>query len=67
MTPAEQIAQRDMTDAELDALIAEQLRPENLPKWWNRDMERQKRYPPDHYRPRVMKPMKPRERKRRGR
>lgn len=34
----------DMTEAELDALIAEQLRPENLPDWWERDARMQQTY-----------------------
>ena len=40
----------EMTDSELDALIAEQLRPENLPDWWprteaehRREMRRERR------------------------
>lgn len=27
----------DSTEAELDALIAERMRPENLPAWWPKD------------------------------
>lgn len=30
------------TEAELDALIAEQSKPENLPAWWWEDVERQR-------------------------
>lgn len=33
----------DMTDAELDALIAEQLKPENLPSWWESEVRKQQR------------------------
>lgn len=29
------------TEAELDAMIAEQMRPENLPKWFHRDCRKQ--------------------------
>jgi hypothetical protein len=31
---------REPTEAELDALIAEQLKPENLPAWWAAECER---------------------------
>jgi hypothetical protein len=34
----------DMTDAELDALIAEQSKPENLPSWWWEHVETQRRW-----------------------
>jgi hypothetical protein len=34
----------DMTDAELDALIAEQSKPENLPSWWWAHVELQRRW-----------------------
>jgi hypothetical protein len=28
---------REPTEEELDAMIAEQMRPENLPSWWHND------------------------------
>jgi hypothetical protein len=31
------------TEEELEAMIAEQMRPENLPSWWFADCERQRR------------------------
>lgn len=34
----------DMTDAELDAVIAEQSRPENLPPWWWEHVEVQRQW-----------------------
>lgn len=30
-------AKPEPTEAELDAMIAEQSKPENLPSWWNED------------------------------
>jgi hypothetical protein len=42
MTREEQDAARDMTMEEIDAMIAEQLRPENLPPWWWEDFKQKR-------------------------
>lgn len=34
--PADYEPQPEPTEAELEALIAEQMRPENLPSWWRK-------------------------------
>lgn len=34
---------REPTMAELDAMVAERSRPENLPRWWHREGERRNR------------------------
>lgn len=36
-------ATANMTDAELDALIAEQMKPENLPPWWDYEVRKQQK------------------------